>query len=326
MALKTHFLNDKKLPIVFTNTNNKLDIVDWAKSHKEELRTLLSEYGAILFRGFPIHGVEDFERFAEACTSADWVEYLEATSPRDHVKSNTATSTKYDKNRTIFFHNEKSYSSVWPKYLFFYCDVPPNIGGETPLSNCRLVYRDIPDDVRQKFEAKKLMYVRRFSNNMGIPWKIAFNVETREELESYCGRNFIENLSWNDDGTPVLEYCRDTSIVHPDTGDWCWFNHGTFFNVHSLEPDIKDFFVSNFGKNGLPYNTYYGNGEEIEEDVVATLRRLYEEHSSAFPWESRDVLLIDNMLVSHGRRPFQSDRNILVTMTEAVSVKDVISR
>ena len=218
MALKTHFLNDKKLPIVFTNTNNKLDIVDWAKSHKEELRTLLSEYGAILFRGFPIHGVEDFERFAEACTSADWVEYLEATSPRDHVKSNTATSTKYDKNRTIFFHNEKSYSSVWPKYLIFYCDVPPNIGGETPLSNCRLVYRDIPDDVRQKFEAKKLMYVRRFSNNMGIPWKKAFNVETREELESYCGRNFIENLSWNDDGTPVLEYCRDTSIVHPDTG------------------------------------------------------------------------------------------------------------
>ena len=205
---------------------------------------------------------------------------------------------------------------------FFYCDIPPSIGGETPISDCRALYNDIPVEIRDKFEKKKLMYVRRFSNNMGIPWKQAFDVESEKQLEEYCKNNYIEDLSW-EDGSPVLKYLRDTALVHPITGDKCWFNHGVFFNVHSLEPDIKDFFLSNFGQDGLPYNTYYGDGEEIEEDVINTLRDLYDKHSVTFAWEKNDVILIDNMLLTHGRHPFEGDRSILVTMTGHIDYQEV---
>jgi hypothetical protein len=34
----------------------------------------------------------------------------------------------------------------------------------------------------------------------------------------------------------------------------------------------------------------------------------------ALPWKQRDVLLLDNVLVAHGRRSFKGPRNILVAM------------
>ena len=318
-------LNDNPLPLVLSCPGGDFDVFDWAGEEKQNLRELLSEHGAILFRDFPINNVADFERLAEVLTTPDWVEYLEATSPRDPVESKTATSTKYDKDRTIFFHNEKSYSRIWPKNLFFYCDRPADKDGETPLADCRAIYRDLPEHIRANFESRHLMYVRCFSNHMGIPWKKAFNVESRQEMEDYCEHNLIDELSWKSDSTPVLRYRRNTSILHPLTGDPCWFNHGTFFNVHSLEPDIKAFFLASLGQDGLPYNTYYGDGEDIAPEDIDLLRGLYEKHSTSFAWQQRDVLFIDNMLVAHGRRPFQGARSILVTMTEAVDYHDIES-
>lgn len=324
-GLKFGMMEGSYFPLVVTHDDPSFDIVGWAKKHQGEIREYLNKHGAVLFRGFDIGNVEEFERLAVASTNADWVPYLEATSPRDHVKSRTSTSTRYQNDRTIFFHNEKSYSGEWPYNLFFYCDVEPHVGGETPLSDCRQLYLDIPEDIREKFERKKLKYVRRFSNNMGIPWKQAFNVETREDMEKFCRDNYIEDLQWAEDGTPIISYVRNTAIEHPLTGERVWFNHGTFFNVHSLEPELKEFFLDTVGQEGLPYNTYYGDGEEIEEEVIEVLRYLYEKNSYSFKWQKKDVILIDNMLLSHGRRPFEGDRSILVTMTGRVDYAEVSS-
>jgi hypothetical protein len=144
-------------------------------------------------------------------------------------------------------------------------------------------------------------------------------------MEAYCRENYIESLEWNSDGTPTLKYTRNTCLRHPITRDECWFNHGVFFNSHSLEPELKTFFLETVGRENLPYNTYYGNGEEIGEKDITTLRGLYQNHSSTFRWQKRDVLLIDNMLVAHGRNPFQGQRSILVTMTDPVDYRSVES-
>ncbi len=318
MSIKEWKLDGCSFPIVLSPSQKSFNVINWAKENKSHIKNLLNKHGAILFRGFFLPSIITFEKFAAACTSENWVEYVEQTSPRTRVKSNTSTSTEYAHDRQIFPHNELSYSGTWPHYIFFYCKQPAQNGGETPLTDCRALYRDIPEYIMKKFKEKKLLYVRQFSNHMGIPWKRAFAVDSEEEMAKYCKENFIDDLHWKADGTPKLSYKRDVAIMHPDTGDYCWFNHGAFFNSHSLEGELKDFFLSNFSIDELPYNTFYGDGEPIEPDDIDILRSLYYKHSVKFQYEKYDVILADNMLIAHGRAPFEGERQIMVTMTEPV--------
>lgn len=42
----------------------------------------------------------------------------------------------------------------------------------------------------------------------------------------------------------------------------------------------------------------------------------YEKAQVVFPWEAGDVLMLDNMLVAHGREPIARERTVLVAMAE----------
>jgi alpha-ketoglutarate-dependent taurine dioxygenase len=75
-------------------------------------------------------------------------------------------------------------------------------------------------------------------------------------------------------------------------------------------------FLAEFQTEDLPYNTYYGDGQPIEDSVVEELREAYRQETVAFLWEPGDLLMMDNMLVAHGRSPFTGPRKILVGMGE----------
>ena len=47
------------------------------------------------------------------------------------------------------------------------------------------------------------------------------------------------------------------------------------------------------------------------------LRKAYRQETVAFPWETGDVLMLDNMLVAHGRESYSGPRKILAAMGEA---------
>jgi len=46
------------------------------------------------------------------------------------------------------------------------------------------------------------------------------------------------------------------------------------------------------------------------------IRHLYERQRIVFSWQKNDVLLLDNMLVAHGRASYCGPRKIMVGMTE----------
>jgi alpha-ketoglutarate-dependent taurine dioxygenase len=49
---------------------------------------------------------------------------------------------------------------------------------------------------------------------------------------------------------------------------------------------------------------------------VVKLRAVHASLSRESDWQVGDVLLIDNVAVAHGRRPFTGDRRILVAMSD----------
>jgi len=73
----------------------------------------------------------------------------------------------------------------------------------------------------------------------------------------------------------------------------------------------------------MPYETFYGDGAPIEDEVIACLYEVYEREKVAFPWQANDVMMIDNMLVAHGRNPYEGERQVFVGMTERVRCEDV---
>jgi hypothetical protein len=45
---------------------------------------------------------------------------------------------------------------------------------------------------------------------------------------------------------------------------------------------------------------------------------VFDDNAVALPWQEGDIYMLDNMLVSHGRRPFGGPRKIAVAMAEMV--------
>ena len=110
---------------------------------------------------------------------------------------------------------------------------------------------------------------------------------------------------------------------HPRTGVETWFNHLTFFHVSTLPPSVRDAVLAEFEDHDLPNNTYHGDGSPIEPEVMEHLRAIYHRQTVSFPWQEGDVLLLDNLLVAHGRNPFQGARKVVVGMSDPVSWSDL---
>ena len=308
------------LPLVIEPGVEGVNLMSWAKANKQLIETQLLKYGAILFRGFSLNSVDHFERLASAMTG-ELMKYRERSSPRSQVGDRVYTSTDYPAEQSIFPHNEHSYSRTIPLRLFFFCLVPAQQGGETPIGDCRKIFDRIDPHIREQFARKKYMYVRNFGDGFGLAWQTAFQTTDRTRVETYCRANDIE-FQWKEDDRLRTSQVRPAIARHPRTGEMVWFNHATFFHVSTLEPQIRDGLLAQFEIEGLPNNTYYGDGSPIEPAVLDELRRAYQQEMVAFPWQQGDLLMLDNMLTSHSRKPFVGPRKILFAMGDTYSRED----
>ena len=310
----------EKLGVVIRPTLPGLSLAAWAGTQRHWIDELLVQSGALLLRDFHACDVSEFERFT-AAVSSDLLEYRERSSPRQRVSGNIYTSTDYPPEFGIFLHNENSYQQTWPLKIFFHCVTAALEGGETPIANCRGVMRSIPAAIVESFRRRGWMYVRNYGDGYGLPWQTVFQTDDRAEVEAHCRRHGI-SVEWKDGARLRTRAVRPAITRHPKTGEEVWFNHATFFHVTTLEPSIRESLLRQFDDEELPTDTFYGDGSPIEPEVLDQLRDAYRQNEVMFAWQPGDVLLLDNMLVAHGRSPYLGERKILVAMAEAFSRND----
>jgi alpha-ketoglutarate-dependent taurine dioxygenase len=298
-----------------------LNPISYASSSRAFLEDQLLIHGAILFRGFALQSLDDFQQFIAAATSGA-LPYTERSSPRSQVEGNIYTSTDYPPDQPIFLHNEQSYNLFFPRKIMFFCAVPAERGGATPIADCRRIYERVPIAIREKFERLGYMYVRNFGDGFGLPWQEAFQTEDRGAVDRYCAENRIE-AEWRDGGRLRTRQVRPAVARHPVNGQWTWFNHLTFFHVSTLTPKVRDAVLAELKEEELPNNTYYGDGSAIEPETLETLRGLYHEETVSFPWQRGDLLMLDNMLSAHAREPFEGARKVVVGMADLTRWDDV---
>ncbi|MFI9243813.1 TauD/TfdA family dioxygenase [Streptomyces sp. NPDC053086] len=284
------------------------------RADRVALRAALRERGALLLRGFGVRGADGFADAVRAL-SGEPLPYTERSSPRSVIKGNVYTSTDYPPGEEIFLHNENSYQAGWPLTLYFHCVRPPLTQGATPLADTRRVLAAVDDEVREEFAERGWMVVRNYGDLVGLPWQEAFGSDDRAHVERYCREQGIE-AQWLPGGGLRTRAVRKAVHRHPVTGEAVWFNHATVFHATTLPESVRLGLLEMLGEENLPSQTYFGDGVTIPDDVLDHLRACYRGASTRFDYRADDILVIDNMLVAHGREPFTGPRRIAVAMAE----------
>ncbi|WP_437937125.1 TauD/TfdA family dioxygenase [Sorangium sp. So ce341] len=311
-----------KMPVISLNGGSREQGLAWLRDAAPELLVELCASGAVLLRGFGWKDAADFSRAVETL-SPNIAQFDEESSPRRAVSGSVWTSTEYPAAYPIQFHNEYSYSAAWPMRLFFFCTRPAERGGETPLADSRRVLDRISDGTRARFERSGVLYQRRFSSNLGVDWRHAFHTDDPGQVSAKCEALGIQ-ATW-EGGELRTRQSGEAVVRHPQTREQTWFNHAFIFNVRSLEPiELREALLLE-SEDKLLTNTFYGDGEPIEDRVIEELRRAYADEALLFPWRAGDLLMIDNMLCSHARSPFRGARQVLTVMTDKVWRKELLS-
>jgi alpha-ketoglutarate-dependent taurine dioxygenase len=300
------------LPLLLEVEMNGLNAQSWADEYQHDIRDLLEANGAVLIRGLKVLGSAHFGKMLSTLFGSELIEYLYRSTPRTGLRGNVYTATEYPATEVIPQHNENSYSRTWPNRIGFMCILPSETGGETPIADSRTIYNNLPAAVRGKFEEKGVMYVRNYSA-LDLPWPVVFQTEDKCEVEAFCKANGLE-FEWLENNALRTTQVNPAVIVHPHTGERLWFNQAHLFHVSSMGKEIAGTLIGSLGEKNLPRNTYYGDGSAIEPEALDLIRAAYAKCKIKFTWQKNDVLLLDNMLFTHGRESYTGQRKVLVGM------------
>jgi amino acid adenylation domain-containing protein len=313
--VKTAVLNnDKGFPLVVQPNVDGLLLAEWLRDNETFIADQLRTTGAVLLRGFNINSVEAFEKIS-LVLGKEQLKYMDQSSPRSLVAEKIYTSTDYPADQVINMHNELSYSQDWPMRIIFYCLKASATGGETPIADSRQVLKNISSATQEKFAQKGIMYVRNLVDGLGLSWRDVYQTNDKAVAEEYCRSHGI-GFSWFGDNHLQIKWAKPAILDHPYTGEAIWFNHGFFFNALNLPEEVR-MVIENPAH--YPSDTFYGDGSPIEPEVIQEIREAFNKAKVVDAWEKGDVLLLDNMLMSHGRSSFTGERKILVSMNTGYS-------
>jgi alpha-ketoglutarate-dependent taurine dioxygenase len=313
-------LDKKTFPATFTFAEG-MDmpaLVAWYNENKELIDETLLEAGAILLKGAQVDTVDKFGQFTGGIASK-FRDYVDGNYPRRNLKGHVYISTEYDANYDITMHNELSYSFKWPSKLFFGCIVPPVQGGETPLADSRKIVQTMDPALLHEFESKKVRYIRNLHGGagMGPSWQETFATEDRKVVEEYCDQIDMKYI-WKDNGGLRLENTRPATRLHPVTGEKVWFNQVDQYHPSHFPREVYETLImlAEGDEEELPLYVSFGDGGRVTEDVIKEVIRTIDKSVVIRPWEKGDFVLVDNMLVAHGRKAYKGNRQIVVAMAD----------
>jgi len=288
------------------------DLPKYLKVNKKNLDQILSQSGAILFRGFDVKTVQDFDASVVGYGEAGFT-YEESLSNavRVNVTPRVFTANEAPPETNINLHHEMAQTPIYPSKLFFYCEIAPEQGGATPICRSDLLLERLS---QENAELVRVFLEKgvRYTNNMpsdddagsgqGRSWKSTLNATDKEAAEKRLSSLNYE-WQWQENGglratTPILPAIRE-------------LNDGrrTFFNqLIAAFRGWKD------SRNDPSKSISFGDGTFISIDDMAEIITLSDELTYDIEWQSGDVALIDNFLAMHGRRPYMGKRRVLASL------------
>lgn len=291
------------------------DMATWVMAEKDAILARLAASGAVLFRGFPARRAEDFDVFVRAF---GWSAFTYGESLSNAVRVNLTervfTANEAPPEVAIDLHHELAQTPRYPERLFFFCETAPAKGGETPLCRSDTLYdrlaERLPDFVRM-CEAEGVSYSLIMpaaddpSAGQGRSWQSTLGVSDRAGAEARLSA-LGYRWHWLADGalrtsSPTLPVIRTLA-----DGRRAFFNQ--LVAAYKGWPDIS--------ASGVP-TLAFGNGKPLPADAMDHVVEEADRLALPLPWQTGDMLLVDNDRVMHGRRPFVGKRRVLASFALA---------
>ena len=298
------------------------DPADWAAEHRDALRAAVTEHGALLVRGLGLRNRAQAGAVFRGLAGELMTE-REAFAPRVRHPEGVYSSTVWPASQPMCMHHELSYALEVPGLMLFACLTAPTTGGATAVADGPTVLEALPPGLVERFEREGWLLTRTYTDEIGASFVEAFGTADLGTVERYCRANMIET-AWQADGGLRTRQRRPAVVRHPVTGRRCWFNQIAFLNRWTLAEDVREYLAEVYGEDGLPFDTRFGNGDPIGEDVVTLLNEVYEAHTVREPWQAGDLLLVDNISTAHSREPYTGLREVVVGLADPVRLSESV--
>lgn len=287
-------------------------VLDWVKIHRQTLKTQLSQYGAIVLRGF---GIADSAQFDRLIRAFDWPNFTYAESLSNAVRRNRTervfTANEAPSTVSIYLHHEMAQTPLYPSRLLFFCQQAAESGGATPICRSDLLLSRLRHSCPDFVDACEALGVRYsqtmpaqedLNSGQGRSWRSTLSVTDRQQAEQRL-QKLGYRWDWQcDDGlrvtTPVLPAVRTLP-----SGATVFFNQ-----LIAAYRGWQD------ARNQADKSICLGDGSAIDGNAMGTAIALADELTFDIDWQTGDVALLDNFLVMHGRRTFSGERRVLASL------------
>ena len=305
---------DSLFPLVYAAQPNTCSdsVQRWLAQHKSQIEMELEINGAVLFRDFGIVDDQEFDAFIRAF---DWPSFTYEESLSNAVRHNRTelvfTANEAPPSVSIFLHHEMAQTPIYPSKLFFFCEQAAASGGATPICRSDILLEQLQAEIPgflKACEEKGIRYSQTMpaendlQSGQGRSWASTLSAANVEEAEAKLKRLNYQ-WQWQSDGslsvtTPVLP-----AVKMLQDGRKVFFNQL-----------IAAFRGWQDARNNSEKSICYGDDSPISNDDMAVVIKLADELTFDIPWQTGDIVLVDNFVTMHGRRPFEGQRKVLASL------------
>jgi alpha-ketoglutarate-dependent taurine dioxygenase len=331
------------VPMVVASHNNlkagKTPLLDLINDHHVEIIKQLSQYGAVLFRGFACQDVAYFSKAIELCGLGSRCSTSDYDLARTLLPNDIYTSSDLPAHVPLPLHHEKPRSKNPPNHIYFCCVTKAEKGGGTVFANAAEIWLDIPKNIQDKIIKHGVQYKQFFhgksikhyllkktlGNNSARSWKEYFGTDDKMQVEK---KLTADNVIWdwvNNGNDLILLNNLSGARKHPITNQTIWFNSSAYLNYYSnlIYGELHTlrsykYLASRYLilKDMLPMVCHYGNGQAFSSDDIAKINRVLQHHAWVLNWEEGDFMIVDNFTFMHGKQAHEGDRLLYSCMTQ----------
>lgn len=294
-----HHDNQKLLRIAPQITTN---ICHEMPNSTKQLDELLSETGYVVIRtNQPLDEVQVMHLVGG---QDGLVSYTHGMNKREQI-SNSLFSyvTPWSQESEILPHNELTHHTEFPKYLCFASKQHAPFGGETTLYDCEQAFANLSPDFQKKALAQNIVFTRRHSERQR---KNTATTMARWRSVGYSCTQYEEQ-----EGGEIVDII-ETQLVRPIA-----YHYQDKICLHTSIVGAAAYWYKEVLKNERPQMTLaWENGEPLSDQQFLELEIATKAARIFYSGERQagDLIILDNLRVSHGRQPFIGERKVGILM------------